>query len=364
MLAVSHAGPRVFLCYRREDSPYAVSMLHRALVDRFGRERVFIDVDSIGAGADWDERLDSELTACDVLLAVIGQKWLTCTDRDGRRRLDDAKDEVVREISTVLDRGRAARVIPVLVDGVKMPRSIELPPPLVRLPFRQAVEVRALNFDDDAQRLLDLTTAPIIEVDRSSLPQHADAMPERDLEYVIFKATETCPRRGEMIWEDVALIFKALKSDERLVGVEFLRLRRFEGYAVAITDLFLHLAQNAQEPGWKAMHARIPSAFRPADDRISIPLSSISGPLTVTGPCVLLRVDGHPDVLQIAVAPSPDDIYNQADSVSHINAMLKAALGGKFAEALAASAASGWEDDSSAFPSNDAHKSDQERDVS
>jgi hypothetical protein len=39
-----------------------------------------------------------------VLLALIGDEWLTITDKAGHRRLDDPGDLVRREIETALDR--------------------------------------------------------------------------------------------------------------------------------------------------------------------------------------------------------------------------------------------------------------------
>jgi hypothetical protein len=63
--------------------------------------------------------------SCDVLLALIGDEWLTITDEHGRRRLDDPDDFMRLEIEAALTRN--VRVIPILVDGVRMPRVAELP---------------------------------------------------------------------------------------------------------------------------------------------------------------------------------------------------------------------------------------------
>ena len=63
--------------------------------------------------------------SCAVLLVVIGGWWLTATGEDGRRRLDDPGDFVRLEIEAAL--ARHVRVIPVLVDGARMPRAADLP---------------------------------------------------------------------------------------------------------------------------------------------------------------------------------------------------------------------------------------------
>ena len=61
-----------------------------------------------------------------MLLVLIGERWLTVTDRDGRRRLDNTDDVVRLEIETALERG--IRVIPILVEGATMPRPMSCQP--------------------------------------------------------------------------------------------------------------------------------------------------------------------------------------------------------------------------------------------
>jgi hypothetical protein len=77
--------------------------------------------------------------SCDVLLTVIGAKWLTISDEHGRRRLNDPDDFLRLEIEAALTRN--VRVIPILTDGARMPRADELPPSLVPLTRRQALEL-------------------------------------------------------------------------------------------------------------------------------------------------------------------------------------------------------------------------------
>jgi len=43
--------------------------------------------------------------SCDVLIAVIGKRWLNSTDEEGGRRLDDPEDSGRIEILTALKRG-------------------------------------------------------------------------------------------------------------------------------------------------------------------------------------------------------------------------------------------------------------------
>jgi hypothetical protein len=69
------------------------------------------------------------------------------------RRLDNPDDFITIEIATPL--ARNIRVIPVLVDGARMPKAGELPDPLKALARRQAVEVLQLHFGRDAEALVE-----------------------------------------------------------------------------------------------------------------------------------------------------------------------------------------------------------------
>lgn len=143
----------VFINYRREDTgPYAL-LLQFKLGERFPNAPVFMDLDSIEAGVDFAEAIKSGVEACVVLVALIGAKWLTVTDEDGRRRLDDPDDYVRYEVRTALE--RCVRVIPVLVDGARAPKQQQLPEDLQKLARLNALEMSYDRLDYDAIRLMD-----------------------------------------------------------------------------------------------------------------------------------------------------------------------------------------------------------------
>ena len=83
---------RIFMSYRREDTAYPAGWLYERLVGHFARSQIFKDIDSIELGDDFFERITTEVGSCDVLLALIGDRWLTATGQDGRRRLDNPDD--------------------------------------------------------------------------------------------------------------------------------------------------------------------------------------------------------------------------------------------------------------------------------
>ena len=145
-------GGGIFVSYRRAESSDVAGRLGDRLIDRFGAEQVFFDVQAIQPGADFAEAIFLAVDACAVLVAVIGPGWLLAADEQGKRRLDDPDDLVRLEIGTALARG--VRVIPVLVGGAVMPRRGDLPDSLAGLARRNALPIRHESFREDAGRLV------------------------------------------------------------------------------------------------------------------------------------------------------------------------------------------------------------------
>jgi hypothetical protein len=143
---------RIFISYRREDTDFAAAWLFDRLVAHFGEGQIFKDIDTIQPGEDFGEVIRSAVASCDVMLVLIGDRWLTAAGNDGRRRLEDPDDFVRLEIQAAL--ARNIRVIPVLVGGVPMPRAIQLPGTLAGLAKRQAHDLSPARLDTDTGKLL------------------------------------------------------------------------------------------------------------------------------------------------------------------------------------------------------------------
>jgi hypothetical protein len=148
---------KIFLSYRREDSADVAGRIFDHLERRFGRDRLFLDVDAIRYGDDFRRRIGEALDRTGVLLAIIGDRWLDAEDRArsaGGRRLDDPNDYVSIEISSALERG--ITVVPVLVGEAQMPPASDLPGHLVELAYRNAAEVRSgRDFSFHVNRLIE-----------------------------------------------------------------------------------------------------------------------------------------------------------------------------------------------------------------
>ncbi len=131
---------QIFISYRREDSSAWARLVYTSLFQHFSQNKIFMDVDNLDPGVDFFDAIEASVGSCDVLIAVIGKRWLISSDEEGRRRLDNPDDLVRLEIGAALKRN--IRVIPVLVDGALMPRSSELPDDLKLMVRRNALVER------------------------------------------------------------------------------------------------------------------------------------------------------------------------------------------------------------------------------
>lgn len=163
-MAESAAGStgRIFISYRRDETAYSAGWLFDRLAQHFGAGQIFKDVDSIELGDDFVQVITSAVGSCDVLLALIGDQWLTITDGQGRRRVDDPADFVRLEIQAALK--RHVRIIPILVGGAHMPHVDELPAGLTGLARRQALELSPNRFEYDTNRLLRVLDTTLAEM--------------------------------------------------------------------------------------------------------------------------------------------------------------------------------------------------------
>lgn len=150
---------RIFICYRWEDSQGSVSLIQYRLEEHFGHEYVFRDI-NILTGEDYREAIRRELATCYAVLVVIGRRWLTAVDDQGRRRIDYPRDALRTEVQYALDNDSRLRVIPVLVEGATMPRARLLPTPIHRLAFRVAHELSNNHMREDLDRLIQRLERP------------------------------------------------------------------------------------------------------------------------------------------------------------------------------------------------------------
>ena len=166
---------KVFISYRRDDSAGHAGRVHDRLMQSFGRDLLFMDVDAIPLGVDFIKVLREEVAKCDVLLAVIGTHWLNASDEEGKRRLDSTTDFVRTEIATALQRG--IPVIPILLDGAKIPKVQQLPKDLEGLAARNGLDVRHASFHQDMDKLIAALKGASVQGDTPNALSRATSRP-------------------------------------------------------------------------------------------------------------------------------------------------------------------------------------------
>jgi hypothetical protein len=176
----------VFISYRRSDTSADAGRLYDALRRRYGRDSVFMDVDSIRPGEDWVVAVEDAVGRCDALLALIGREWNDVRDENGKRRLEDEFDRVRLEIEAALKNRKA--VIPVLFGEAHMPLAAELPESLRPLVRRNATRISHATFENDLRgllRALKTIARAKARTDSAAAPAIGAALPEAPTEPLV-----------------------------------------------------------------------------------------------------------------------------------------------------------------------------------
>lgn len=143
----------IFISYRRQDTSGYALALRREFRQALPSVRVFLDVESLDAGVRWRDEIGRRLTACDVMLVLIGDEWVTM--RDGTKKIEQDNDPVRFEFEHVLRRDKQITIIPVLVEDARMPSPDDLPAAVRRLCDYNAHAIHDRTYDQDVNRLVE-----------------------------------------------------------------------------------------------------------------------------------------------------------------------------------------------------------------
>jgi hypothetical protein len=132
---------RIFISYRRDDVPAAARALGDGLARLFGADAIVMGLDYTQPGQRTERELAKTFDPCNVLIAVIGPRWLELLRKREQKGGPDYVCEEIREASR-----RGMTVIPVLVnnDDEPMLSLWELPEDMHRL-FRYSEKVLTWN---------------------------------------------------------------------------------------------------------------------------------------------------------------------------------------------------------------------------
>jgi hypothetical protein len=142
----------IFISYRRTDCQAQANGVYDGLGHRLKNASLFMDIDSIPPGVDFEDHIRHEIKRSDVVLVMIGDNWLDSRPGKDRRRIDEDDDFVRLEIENALATPNV-RILPVLVEGAQMPSSTELPASIHQLARLNAIELSDHRWTSDVERL-------------------------------------------------------------------------------------------------------------------------------------------------------------------------------------------------------------------
>ena len=146
----------IFVSYQRTDTLFAAHAIGYAL--RCAGHEAFVDTGSIGGGDLYPEVISKAVSNTNVMLALIGPFFDFV-------RLHEATNVVAYEWRRAQFNGAA--VVPVLIDGGRIPSASELPAELRWFTKRNAYSLRRESFSDDVSALIN--AIPVL----SAIPRRA-----------------------------------------------------------------------------------------------------------------------------------------------------------------------------------------------
>jgi TIR domain len=143
-------APKIFICYRREDTRPTAGRIHDSLASEFGSAiEIFRDVKGIPYGETFVSVVEKAVEDSNIFLVLIGSKWL---DEFENRRNDAVDDPVHFEIAAAIR--RKVPIIPILVDGARLPKSKELPEEIASLSTYNGLQINNDHFEDGLAKLV------------------------------------------------------------------------------------------------------------------------------------------------------------------------------------------------------------------
>ncbi|MCY1145459.1 toll/interleukin-1 receptor domain-containing protein [Actinoplanes sp. Pm04-4] len=268
----------IFLSYRRGDTQWAARGIYDRLVDRYGRENVFRDLDAIPPGAKFRKYVERKISESDVFLLLIGRAWASYQDDRGRRRLEQPRDPVRLEVEAALRLGLP--IIPVRVEGAPMPTESDLVPSIVDILEFNAAEVSDSRWDYDVDRLLRAITesavrgsappppvpAPAEEAETEE-PVGDQAAEEAEIEepadHQAAEENETEESAGDQEADEVESPVIELSVPEAVTESRTVRHRVVAGAAAAVTGIVILLVYLlSSRPDEPAIVAHLPGDLR------------------------------------------------------------------------------------------------------
>jgi hypothetical protein len=148
---------RTFISYRRQDNADFAERIRDKFVDRYGREYVFIDFDSIPPASKWKECIEREISNCQLFVIIIGPEWLNILKQKAASFVEDI---VVYEIELAIQQNKV--IAPICIKKAMPPSQLDLPPSIRSiLNFNFAFLDSGQSFSSECENIIDAIEAQI-----------------------------------------------------------------------------------------------------------------------------------------------------------------------------------------------------------
>lgn len=142
---------RIFINYRREDSITAANIIHGNLLKN-EQNKIFIDKKGIPVGFDFKSYIAKKIKKYDIMLAIIGNQWLTLKDVNNELRILNYDDILRMELAEGF-KNKKMLIIPVLIDNTKMPDKDFLPDDIKELSFLNAIQFKSDDIENSIEKI-------------------------------------------------------------------------------------------------------------------------------------------------------------------------------------------------------------------
>jgi hypothetical protein len=200
---------KIFVNYRRTDNPDFVERIRDWFIQRYGRDNVFMDFDTIPPFTHFSDFIREKVRECDVLVAIIGPRWMETL----RERIADGREDFVRvEIQLALEEGKL--IAPICIKGALIPPKEDLPHDLRPiLDYNAAFLDSGRNFLDKVERIMNAVEQELTRREGQSN-----------------FAVEIVDAPGFNLVDEIELLHEAMDNQQWTVALELLKRIRKSGY--------------------------------------------------------------------------------------------------------------------------------------
>jgi len=162
LFAALQSQPVLFVSYRHADVPDAAARIAELLVHRYGSSSVFLDVEGLIPGRNFDVELERAIASSRALIPIVGPRWEGDQNPMGGHRIADPDDWVAREL--LLARSSGCSVLPVLVQRTAL-KPAALPASLQWLEPIQHTQATYADLESDLRRLFQALDSLILSAE-------------------------------------------------------------------------------------------------------------------------------------------------------------------------------------------------------